>query len=298
MSQRNETLKKSYNEKLSQFVEKAMRQESSIDYNFDTLNYVSVLTSEDKKLRILTWVLKKNDGTYTYYGFVQSYVKNTKSYKISKLNDLTPRLRRSSSKNLSPKKWLGAYYYRIIQNKSGNKTLYTLLGWKGFDKVKSMKVIEVATIRTNGDVLFGYPMFNIKDYTYFKDKRARRLVFTYSARSKMLLSYDVQSVHIEKKTKKKKKSSQQKGFTAQNKEVVEKVRVKTITKPMIIMDRLEPINPEMEGVFEFYLPETNLVDALIFEGNKWKYYPDVDARNKPEEDKPGQPKRPLNYELF
>jgi len=297
IKERNDEQRLELNKALWTYVDKAARQQGSINYAFDTLNFVSVLTSDDKKFRIFTWTIRLNDGHYKYYGITQSFVKNTKSYRYNKLNDQTPRLGRPSSKTLSPKKWYGAYYYKIIQTKSGSKTYYTLLGWKGYDKVISMKVIEIATLRLSGDVVFGYPVFNIRDYKYFKNPRARRLVFQFSARVKMYLDYDVQSIHIEKKKKKKSYSKKKKGFAAQNKEVKEEVKVKTITKPMIVMDRLEPTNEELEGVYEFYYPETNVVDALLFEHNKWNYYPDVDARNNADKEK-NVPKKKLNYDLY
>ncbi len=298
MKERIDENKMKLNERLLIFVEKAIRQESSIDYTFDTLNFISVLTSDDKKFRIFTWTIKTQDGHWKYYGFSQSYIKNSKSYKYSKLSDQTPKLRRSDSKTLTPKKWLGAYYYKLIQNKANNKVYYTLLGWKGYDKVTSMKVIEIATVRTTGDVIFGYPIFNIREFDYIKNKRARRLVFKFSAQVKMFLDYDEQSIHIEKKKKKKSSHKKQRGFTAQNKDVVETVKVKTITKPMIVMDRLEPTNQDLEGIYEFYYPETNVVDALLFENNKWNYYPDVDARNKAEDEINAKPKKPINYDLY
>ncbi|MCK5856321.1 MAG: hypothetical protein KAG64_02460 [Bacteroidales bacterium] len=294
---RGDDQKKELNKRLQIYVEKAARHKNSIDYQFDTLNFISVLTSKDENFRIYTWTIQMQDGHYQYFGITQSYVKKSKSYRYSKLNDQTPKLRRPESKTLYPKKWLGAYYYKIIQTKSGGKTYYTLLGWKGYDKILSKKVIEIATLRSNGDVIFGYPLFNIKDYAYFKNKRARRLVFSYSARVKMFLDYDVQSIHIEKKKKNNKSHKKQRGFSAQNKDVVEAKRIKTITKPMIVLDRLEPLNIEMEGVYEFYYPETNVVDALLFENNRWNYYPDVDARNKVSEEINAKPKKPLNYDL-
>ena len=287
-----------YSSRLQVFVEKAARYNKSIEYQFDTLNFVSVLTSKDNHFRTFTWTLRLQDGHYQYYGLVQSYVKSTKSYRFHKLNDQTKKLRHPESKTLNPKKWYGAYYYKLIQTNSGGKTYYTLLGWKGYDRMLSKKVIEIATIRSNGDVVFGYPIFNIKDFNYFKNKRARRLVFSYSAKVKMFLDYDVQSIHIVKKGKKKKSShKKQRGFTSQNKEVSKNNKVKTITKLMIVFDRLEPINTEMEGIYEFYYPETNVVDGLLFENNRWKYYSDVDARNKVSDEVNIKPKKEINYDL-
>jgi len=238
------------------------------------------------------------DGHWKYFGFTQSMVKSTKSYKYSKLNDQTPKLRRPDSKTLNAKKWLGAYYYKIIETRNGGKYYYTLLGWKGYDRAKSMKIIEIATIRSNGDVIFGYPLFNIRAYKYFKNKRPRRLVFTFSGQVKMFLDYDVQSIHIQKKSKKKKSYKKTKGFSPQSKDASQKVKVKTITKPMIVMDRLEPSNPQMEGFYEFYFPETNVVDALLFDNGKWNYYPDVDARNKATDKNITKPKKEINYNLY
>ncbi len=286
------------NKQLSIYAEKAIRQESSIDYQFKKLKFVSVITSSDKKLRILSWAIKLKDAHWKYFGFCQSYVKNTKSYKYNKLIDKTTNLRHADSKTLNPKKWFGAYYYKIIETRNGSKNFYTLLAWKGYDRSKTMKLIEVATIRSNGDVVFGYPLFNIREYEYFKNKRARRLIFTFSSQVKMFLDYDTQSIHIKKNTKKKKKShKKQRGFRPISKEVSSKEKIKTITKPMIVMDRLEPTNKQMAEFYEFYFPETNVVDALLFEKGKWNYFPDVDARNTLESEKNAKPKKPINYDL-
>jgi hypothetical protein len=287
------------NEKLWYFVNKAAQSEASINYGFDTLNYVSVLTSPDKKLRLFTWTIRSRSGKYHYYGLAQSYLPGSKTYRIQKLNDYTDRIgSRADAKTLSPKKWYGAYYYRIIQNKSGSRTYYTLLGWKGYDKIITKKVVEIALLKSNGDIVFGYPIFNIRNYEYVKNKRARRLIYTYSSRVRMYLEYDKQTIVIEKKKSKSKSHGKTRGFTAQNKEVKEKVKVKTITKPMIVADRLVPPTPELEEVYEFYIPETNVIDGLLFENNRWNYYPDIDARNKTKDENGQHPKKPLYYDLY
>jgi len=62
---------------------------------------------------------------------------------------------------------------------------------------------------------------------------------------------------------------------------------------MIIFDRLSPIDPRtskysanLEGQFQFYVPESNIYDAFIFENGRWNFVKDVDARNpKPEKKK-------------
>ncbi len=286
------------NKRLLDFVGKIAAFPDVMEYKLDTFRYVSVVTSPDKKLRFYTWPVRFRDGTYKYYGYVQSYTLSSRSYRTQPLIDYTQRLGRADSKTLYAKKWYGAYYYRLIQTKSGSKTYYTLLGWKGYDKIITEKVIEIANLKSNGDVVFGYPMFNIRDYAYFKNKRARRLIYKYSSRVQMYLDYDVQTLVVEKKKKKSANHKKKKGFNAQNKEVKESVKVKTYTKPMIVVDRMVPPTAEMEGVYEFYIPETNIIDALIFEGNRWTYYPDVDARNKQQEPNGIKPKKKLYFELY
>jgi len=208
------------------------------------------------------------DEHWKYFGLTQCYVKNTNSYKYNKLNDVSAKLRHADSKTLNAKKWFGAYYYKLIETKHKGKSFYTLLGWKGYDRSKSKKVIEIATIRSNGDIIFGYPLFTIREYDYFKNKRARRLIFTFSSQVKMYLDYDVQSIHIYKKKKKKKSHKKQRGFSPQKKESDQIQKVKTITKPMIVMDRLEPTNPQMAEFYDFYFPESNVIDALLFENGR------------------------------
>lgn len=51
---------------------------------------------------------------------------------------------------------------------------------------------------------------------------------------------------------------------------------------MIIFDRLVPMDTILEGQYQFYVPEGNIVDALRFSGGKWRYTDDIDARNRPQ----------------
>ena len=55
---------------------------------------------------------------------------------------------------------------------------------------------------------------------------------------------------------------------------------------MIVFDRLAPIDTrngsttaDLTGQYQFYAPETNILDAFVFENGKWVFVKDVDARN-------------------
>ena len=53
---------------------------------------------------------------------------------------------------------------------------------------------------------------------------------------------------------------------------------------MIIFDRLSPLDPNLEGQYQFYYPETNIFDAFIFKSGKWNFVKDIDAE-EPKESK-------------
>jgi hypothetical protein len=248
----------------------------------DSMEVVKVLTSKDQKLRIFTWVIPLGDGEFLFKGLSQSYINSHKEYKISEFTDQTQRLSRAYNRTLSADKWYGAYYYKIIQTSRGSKVFYTLLGWKGVDKTTQAKLVEVVTLRSNGELIFGYGLFNLQGYEYFeKTKSPKRLIFEYSAIGSMYLNYDYQTIVVKtaKKSKKKKNKNVRPGFNAQAKLSSDKEKVKTFSDNLIVMDRLVPTSMELTEFYEFYYPESNIIDALRFERNVWKYYPDIDARN-------------------
>ncbi len=48
---------------------------------------------------------------------------------------------------------------------------------------------------------------------------------------------------------------------------------------MIIFDHLSPIETGLEGVYKFYGPDFSY-DGYKFKAGRWKYYPDLDVRNR------------------
>lgn len=283
-------------ELILKLLKRSLREPNSIDYNFDTLKIISVVTSDKQELRLFTWVIQQPAGRYLHKGLAQSYVKSNKSYRLHELNDESPKLVRPMTKNLSPKKWYGARYYKIITKKSRGRMYYTVLGWKGIDLTKNAMVIEMIKLKSNGDISFGYPAFDLNDCEYFeKQRRPRRVVFEHSADAVMKLRYDKQTILKEVKASRVKHTPRQFGFNAQRKEVRSKPKYKKINKMMIVFDQLAPLNQSMEGMYAFYIPKINVVDALLFENGKWVYYSDIDARN----DNPGpERKKVIEYDLI
>jgi len=295
----NDEQKEKANKSVKYFIKKAFQQENSIDYvGFDSLKTISILTSDDKKLRIATWVIPNSDFGYKYYGFVQSYDKRNKMYKIFNLEDKSDIINRPERLTLRPDRWYGAHYYKIIStNKNRKTTVYTLLGWKGINHIRKEKVIEVISLKTNAEPIFGYAIFETSNWESRRVSRPKRIVFAFSAQNSMLLEYGPNYL-IETKTKKRNEILKKikKGFSAQEELKKDKVKTKRTKVNMITFERLISLNKETEGIPEFQVPEINIIDAFVFKKGKWVFYADVDARNKEVIKK--KPEKKVEYNLF
>jgi len=280
----DDKLKVDISDKISNLVFNITEHAKSINYNFDELKFVKVLTSSDKKFRVFTWVIPFSDKTYAYRGIAQCYNKSKKEYTSYTLTDKGDKLGFAQNKTLDIKKWYGAYYYKMIETKRGSKRFYTLIGWRGISRTVQSKVIEVVTIKNRGNITFGYNIFDIKGYDYFGkgNRSSKRLIFKFSTQGNMYLNYDYQTIIIasSKSKKHKRKTNYKPGFNAQSSPEKEKIKTKSIKDNMIVLDRLVPTSPQMKEFYDFYYPESNIIDALLWQKNKWKYYADIDARNK------------------
>ncbi len=246
------------NENFTKILSEALNTDKSFEYPFDSLKSISRLVSPDKTFRIFNWGIPLSDGTYRYYGIIQSYNKKEDRYCIYQLSNKSDKMESpETQQKLTYDNWYGSLYYKLIIKK-GNKKHYILLGWDGSNTMSSKKIIEVLTFTPQGEPLFGYSVFN-----YLKYKNYSRIIFEYSAKATMSLKYEKQYYK------------------------------KHIKKYMIVFDHLIPLNSSMEGQHQFYVPETNIFDAFIFKNKKWTYYTDIDARNPKNKTK----KKAVKYNL-
>ncbi len=168
------------NSKFWKLLDEVLLNDLSFYYPFDSLKQISRLVSSDKKVRVITWNLDKEDGTYHYFGFIQALNEKTKHYELWPLQD------RSGAVKVSPEahvgdhtKWFGMLYYDIIPNDD----YYTLLAWDGNDKTVSRKFIDILSFKPDGTPLFGKDVFKIPK------KNPKRVMFQYSAKVTMSLRY-------------------------------------------------------------------------------------------------------------
>jgi hypothetical protein len=49
---------------------------------------------------------------------------------------------------------------------------------------------------------------------------------------------------------------------------------------MIVCDELIPPDPQLEGLYEYYVPSSETFNGFVFTDGCWHYYQNIDARNQ------------------
>jgi hypothetical protein len=142
------------------------------------------ITSPDSLLKIITWNVPFSEGEQKYYCyFLKRRSLNTKPelFKLSATSG-TGEIRTDTIYN--DKGWYGALYYDVRPFKIGNEIVYVLLGIDFKDFFLTRKVIEVVSFKSNGNMVFGSPLFRKDGKFDFRE------VFEYSSTSSMVLRFD------------------------------------------------------------------------------------------------------------
>ena len=87
---KNDLERQNANDKFLALLEPVLDQEKSMKYSFDSLSTISILSSKDKKVRIINWVIPKDNGTFNYQAIVQFY-NNQNKYKVAYLEPIQRR---------------------------------------------------------------------------------------------------------------------------------------------------------------------------------------------------------------
>lgn len=257
----NDIVKLNANEFLIETLYNVLITKESQSFRFDSVKNISYLTPADKSFRMFTWAIKKEDGSYESFGILQNVDPKSGRAVIYTLKDKSQEYYNPENVLGSADNWFGAIYYKVLPSVINKKKYYTLLGWSGCNNLRQRKVIEVLSFRANGTPVFGSKIF--KKYT---NKTAMRVVFEYSKLASMNLNYDTQTYKVS---------------THKRDPKTKRMISKDVTADMIVFDRLAPLNENMSGVPEYYVPETNIVDAFLPTQGRWTYIQDIEARNHP-----------------
>ena len=248
----NDKDKDAANTKMVRLMKKALSLPGSFNYPFDSLKTIGIVMSPDKQFRIITWDVPKSGCNFEYYGFIQSYNTKKKKYNLFVLEDHRADIPNTRTAMCSADKWIGMLYYKIIKEK--NTKFYTLLGWQGYNKMITCKIIDVLSFNAQGVPGFGKSVYE-KLPASFKTN-AKRIIFQYSAEVTMSLKYDA-------------------------------------AKNWIVFDHLAPIDDGLGGQYQYYGPSAQ-EDGLEWKNGTWEYVANIDARNpnNNEDEQFNDPKHP------
>ncbi len=181
---RTDDLKTKYSLKLDSLFGTILRQPGSFEYPFDSLQSVGRIYAPDHTFRIINWNIPFEDGTYKYYGYIQTSNSKSNSFNLFHLNDQKEKINNPENVLLNANKWYGALYYNIIKQKSENEIYYSLLALQYYNVNLSRKIIEILSFDESGNPVFGAPIFQVENQTKY------RIVFQYAAQVAMNLRYD------------------------------------------------------------------------------------------------------------
>lgn len=253
-SSADDSAKLSLSIRFGQLLKDILTNSSSFAYPFDSVRILGKITSPDKKFRIYNWNMPFRDGSNRYFALMQ--VKEGKSYRIIELTDRSDTLPDPEHMILKPENWYGALYYKVIVMKSGQKNIYTLLGWDGFSNETSRKLIEILTFDSRGNPVFGAQVFRKS-----KSGKNTRIFFDYPAGTSLMLKFDEQSVPGGKRWNQSKRKYEE------TKE----------TLPLIIVDHLVSVDSKA-GSSE--MASSDLYDGFVFRNGTWNFVTEIDARNR------------------
>ncbi|HNQ68205.1 MAG TPA: hypothetical protein PKN32_07495 [Bacteroidales bacterium] len=176
--------KQEINTYLISYLREFLLTSQSFNADYDDVKNLSVLKSDDGKLRVYTWNLNFQDGSFKYFGFLQ--YKDAKGISLSFLDDKKYKTDISVRLYQTCNEWYGALYYEIITKKWNSYTYYTLIGWDGADFLINRKIVEVLYFDRRNIPVFGKKLFKLNR------TNTGRLVFEYADRATMILRFNKQ----------------------------------------------------------------------------------------------------------
>lgn len=161
----------------------ALKERHSFLYKFRKLNMISLIESPDQQFRIFSWNIPLNDGSFLYYGAIQTKTKSGE-LQLVPLLDKTFEIKKPESMVLLPNNWYGAQYYDIVS--LGDS--YALLGWKGHNPLFSQKVIEILQYKEG--------QYHMGKAVFADDPQLVRKIFNFTREATMYLRYEAENSRI------------------------------------------------------------------------------------------------------
>ncbi len=160
----------------------ALAKEGAMDFPWNGLSRIGVVTSDDQMIRTFTWHVTDDPDHHRYFGFIQVGQKKGKS-KLYTLVDNGLNQRGVTKLDQSPEDWYGKLYYSIITSTHKRKTYYTFLGMDFNDTRSTIKTIETFNIQRS------QPRFAKELFFNGRDKQDR-MVLEYSSQVAISVRFD------------------------------------------------------------------------------------------------------------
>lgn len=162
--------------------EHALEQVGSFEYGWSKLDMIGKLKSDDRKIKVFSWLYMKTRDDYRYTCYMQVPSGKGKS-EVFRLKASSSVRMKSEDYKQTKDDWHAKIYYEIVTQKHKRKTLYTLLGADFNNSISSMKTAEVIAIQR------GKPVFRGAQFLHGGTVK-NRLVFEYSGELAMTLRYN------------------------------------------------------------------------------------------------------------
>ena len=172
----------SMNRQLLNELNYAMAYPGAMEYDFEKLEMISILTTEMRYYRFLTWEMENADEEIEYHGMVCHNA--GKWVQTQRLFDKSPGMGvKAKYEIMSPMNWYGAMYYDLMEFEYKGEGHIVLLGINRNSTLTKKKVIEI--VNTGDSIQFGLEIFDTE-----KRGDNKREIYEYSVEADMSVWFE------------------------------------------------------------------------------------------------------------
>lgn len=244
--ERNDSLRIELNSLFYNQLERYISQTGFIPDSIKSLRIGQTKPTDDAFI-FYNWNIQQNDGQNLYCGLIYK----TTTGKVIELPIKPSQKKVSSDSIYALNDWPGALYYKAIGPKRKTDNFYLLLGWDRFEHQTSRKSLEAITFLNDSSVVFGKEVFKNKEGI------TSRIIIEYAATASLTLNYSKQKLTL---TGVRKSQSR-------------------VNDSIVIVDRLMPLNENLEGQRWAYVPVGNIYDGYVYFKGYWTFVEGINARN-------------------
>ena len=168
---------------------RAIIQDKSFLFPFDSLRTISKIYSPDSSFRIFTWQVVHDDDYCRQKGFIQFRNPRGKE-KFIPLRDANQFISNPTDTIADNMWWIGAVYYRILEKEHNGRKYYTLFGYDENDSRTTKKWLDVMWFDDNGVPMFGKPSAFSFDNDSIPKPAINRFLMEYKKDARARVQYD------------------------------------------------------------------------------------------------------------